>query len=718
MRRESIHPRMTCGLALLAAMIALVATTTPVRADEPPLGQLVADLIGADAHAAAAARQRLPRYGVAAIEAMIPHLSDAKPAAAMAAYRTILGVTNEVSAPGREAERRQATDLLMPLVAPDRPEAVRLTGLRLLERLVPAGYDVAPIAAMLPEPAPVGDRARAALERIGTAEAAAALSTALLKADAAMQVALLNSLATMQDTASLDAIHTLTTASDARVRAAAVRAMAWTGRPAYLRDAWAVVSAADDATRAEATDALLRLVVAMEQHGGNWQIVRQAYVDVLAEGQGVAKDAALAGLGRIGDESCVAPVLDAIQQADPRTRPVGLDALRRMQGVGVTRAIAEAYPKLADDIRVALIPVLGDRAHALVLPILQDAAKSGDATTRWAALAALGSAGQIEAMDVLAAAARGHDAADRATAAEALMTLARSLESRERKAEAGRAFLTAYQVDEDATRRADAMAGLMKCPVADAYPIVMEAAAGANPPPAAVAALEAVAGALAAAKDKDKTLAAVRRLAEIDPTFPTRPGAAAVLQQLGADSGLAAALGIITHWSIVGPFELGEQSEGWKTTFIGEPAVDVSRPIEVGGQTLTWKPVVSRDAAGRIDLRTSLGDRDKGIAYAYTEVTVPADTDAVLRVGSDDSARIWVNGEQVFDQFVGRALAVDQDRVPVRLRAGRNTILMKVWQNALAWEFCARITTPDGKPLAFTGPTGGAADKPKTGKVR
>jgi hypothetical protein len=42
---------------------------------------------------------------------------------------------------------------------------------------------------------------------------------------------------------------------------------------------------------------------------------------------------------------------------------------------------------------------------------------------------------------------------------------------------------------------------------------------------------------------------------------------------------------------------------------------------------------------------------------------------------------------------------IDQDRVPVRLKAGTNAILLKVYQNTQGWEFCVRIITPDGKPL-------------------
>ena len=40
--------------------------------------------------------------------------------------------------------------------------------------------------------------------------------------------------------------------------------------------------------------------------------------------------------------------------------------------------------------------------------------------------------------------------------------------------------------------------------------------------------------------------------------------------------------------------------------------------------------------------------------------------------------------------------------MPVKLKAGTNKILMKVWQRAMGWEFCVRIARPDGSPVSFT----------------
>ena len=50
-----------------------------------------------------------------------------------------------------------------------------------------------------------------------------------------------------------------------QVRAAAARALAWTGEPLHLNCVRAVVAAADPDTRPDAQDALLRLLNRMER---------------------------------------------------------------------------------------------------------------------------------------------------------------------------------------------------------------------------------------------------------------------------------------------------------------------------------------------------------------------------------------------------------------------------------------------------------------------
>lgn len=663
---------------------------------------LIQKLGGDDEKARAEARQLLPRQSVDAVPKLLPLVVQEKEAVWRAAFNVLADFASEVSVAGREADRAAVTASLMTLVAPEQSKEIKLRGLRLLPLVVPAGYDIKPIVVLLDD-RDLRERARAALTEMGTPEARVALREYLKKADADFQCALLNSIEQLKDAGSLEVVEALTKSDNAKVRPAAVRGLSWTGNPSYLKTAKAVVAAADDATRSDAMDAMLRLLNAVEAKGGNWQTAVETYVELLKTGDVITKDAALAGLGRMGDGTCVAPILAAIKDAENPNRANGIAALRTMQGVDVTREIVAAYPSLSPEMQLAILPVLGGKKHPLVMPVLTKAAQSKEAAVRVAALAALGEAGQPGGLDPLLAAAKSSSKEEKAAAGKALLLLADALKAGgEKKKEAGKAYLVALEAAMDAEARRRAMEGIAACPTADAYDAVKAAASDTDLNDPAINALVAVAGAMASAGDKTKAIEAYETAGKMKPSKATQQTILRGLRALGAKVDLPVAPGVVTSWWIVGPFELGEANAGWGKHYVNEPNVDLTGRYMSGKRRLDWKHVVSTDPDGKIDLRATVADSDKCIGYAYTEITVKKPTDAILLLGVDDSEKVYVNGKKVFDQFVPRGLEVDQDKVPVKLQAGANRILLKIWQNSLGWEFCMRITTPDGKPLAFT----------------
>ncbi|MHC4444768.1 MAG: FG-GAP-like repeat-containing protein [Planctomycetota bacterium] len=360
------------------------------RAADPPVDKLIQDLTEGDTRTRALARRLLPRLGAEAVDAVIPLLTNKSKYTTKAAFDILMDIGNQASGPGRKAERKLVTDKYMSLIHPARSEKERIIGLRLLEKLVPPGYDVKPIADMLEEKPMLRNKARTALQRIATKEARLALRNALTRADPEFQCALLNSLSELKDRPSLDTIKNLTESQNAQVRASAARAMAWTGDPDYLKLTKAVIASADEATRFQAKDALLRLTEAMAEKGGNWQMAINSYLDILQTYDGVFKDAALAGLARFGDGTCVDPILSAIKDAHTRTWLVGIDALNRMQGVDVTRQIAKAHPNLPAETRLKLIPALANKDFPDAAGILEGQTKSDRA-----ALQTLSQVGQL-----------------------------------------------------------------------------------------------------------------------------------------------------------------------------------------------------------------------------------------------------------------------------------------------------------------------------------
>lgn len=89
---------------------------------------------------------------------------------------------------------------------------------------------------------------------------------------------------------------------------------------------------------------------------------------------------------------------------------------------------------------------------------------------------------------------------------------------------------------------------------------------------------------------------------------------------------------------------------------------------------------------------------DSRVAYAYTEVSSEAEETRTALFGSDDAAKVWVNGELAHSMWTsGRALTPDEDVFPVKLRKGVNRILVKVDNGAGGWGFTFRL--PDAEEM-------------------
>ncbi len=694
-----------CIGGLLAGVILIAVRTVPLQASTADA--LLADLVGEDEPARALARQLLVREDpLDVVPRLTRLLDDQRLAVRAAAFMTLADIVNELTVPGRESERAQVASQLTAILGSDSSAVLKQRVLRVLAVAVPAGFDVGSIAALLTDPE-LREPARACLVEMGTPEAVEALCRFLPQAETAFQPAILHGLGQLRDARCIETVRPLLSSRDPQVRAAAALSLAWTGDPWLLPEVQAVVAGADEATRREAVDALVRLVRRIEQRGGNWETASAAYRAMLAASDPVLRDAGLAGLGRIGDGSCVPAMLEVVKAAANPTRLVGIAALRDMQGVDVTRAIVEGYSGLEPDLQLAMLPVLAARKHPLAGGILKEAAQSNDPTMRLAGLEGLAVSGLAEGIDPLAAAARSGPEAERQVAVAGLITLAeaiRTAQGAKAGSEAGRAYLLAWEVADPADRelRARAVAGLTACPVPEASGVVRAAASDPGLQDQFPPLVLAVGGALTAADRKTEALELYEMLRAARPSTAVLAELAKAMRAAGAEVDLRGLLGTVTRWWVVGPFELGEANAGWNTPYVGEPDVNLVARYMSGKRRVAWTKVVSDDPDGIIDLRKTVADTDQAIAYAYTEVELPEAAEAVLLVGVDDSQKVWVNGQLVHDQFVARALTVDADRIPVKLRAGTNRILMKVWQNTMGWAFCMRIVDANGRALDFT----------------
>ena len=108
---------------------------------------------------------------------------------------------------------------------------------------------------------------------------------------------------------------------------------------------------------------------------------------------------------------------------------------------------------------------------------------------------------------------------------------------------------------------------------------------------------------------------------------------------------------------------------------------------------------------GIIDLRRMFWPQstDPSVAYLYTEVEIPDGERSVqVRLGSNDGVVLWHNDERVLLSDTERPLALDQDRLVIRLSPGINTFLAKVNNTDHNFAFAMRLLNRDGVPLRLT----------------
>jgi HEAT repeat protein len=159
--------------------------------------------------------------------------------------------------------------------------------------------------------------------------------------------------------------------------------------------------------------------------------------------------------------------------------------------------------------------------------------------------------------------------------------------------------------------------------------------------------------------------------------------------------------GFITVWWLAGPFP-NPDNLAFEKAYFPEMKVDLLKGGKVEDREYDWNRHFSLEDQAVVDLREAVSERGNAAVYAYNEISVDQEKDAVMNIGSDDGIVVWVNGEKVHATPGPRGLTVDQDKVNIHLKEGANTILAKILDQGGHWEFTIRLTTADGEPLDFT----------------
>jgi len=148
-------------------------------------------------------------------------------------------------------------------------------------------------------------------------------------------------------------------------------------------------------------------------------------------------------------------------------------------------------------------------------------------------------------------------------------------------------------------------------------------------------------------------------------------------------------------WLVIGSWDLSQDSSGLAQAIETATAAEGLAEEYLLRDGRRWTKIASGD--GTIDFQVLIGAKEQQVAYAYHQFDYSATDYAasaghvVLKLGSDDGCRVWLNGKEVFAVSGPRGLRPGENSVRVQLKQGVNTLVTRVEQFAAGWGFQAMI---------------------------
>jgi hypothetical protein len=170
-------------------------------------------------------------------------------------------------------------------------------------------------------------------------------------------------------------------------------------------------------------------------------------------------------------------------------------------------------------------------------------------------------------------------------------------------------------------------------------------------------------------------------------------------RNLGPEGESRPTVPVVGPWYVCGPFDNSGQ-RGFDIAYPPEKSVDLKATYDgKGGQKVGWREGKFVDGQPNNLMIFRPEHNVQCVAYLYREFNFPSAADLPISLGSDDTLTVWLNGEKLLAENVYRGVAPDQNQLTLRLKPGKNSLLLKICQGDgdFAFYYAAR-----GVPLAVT----------------
>jgi hypothetical protein len=164
--------------------------------------------------------------------------------------------------------------------------------------------------------------------------------------------------------------------------------------------------------------------------------------------------------------------------------------------------------------------------------------------------------------------------------------------------------------------------------------------------------------------------------------------------------------GAIKQWLILAPIPIAPGQSGPEALETQQIEGEAHLRPKAGEEAVLasgerrWQESAHEDYV--IDFNVVLGDlTQQSVVYAVCYIQSEIELGGLqMLVGSDDEAKVYLNGRLIHKSPVGRGFLVDRDTVPnVALNAGLNVLVFKVVNEFVEWKGSVRFTDAAGHPV-------------------
>ena len=189
---------------------------------------------------------------------------------------------------------------------------------------------------------------------------------------------------------------------------------------------------------------------------------------------------------------------------------------------------------------------------------------------------------------------------------------------------------------------------------------------------------------------------------------------AAALEKLGQKVNITDHFAFLTRYSVIGPFD---NHDGKLLETVYPPETEIRLDAKYDGKLgkVSWQPLATTNDYGIVDIAKQVHPYKGATMYLLAEFHSPQARPIELRLATQNAWKIWLNEKLLFARNeYHRGSVFDQYRLPAQMRAGRNTILLKICQDeekedwAQSYQFQLRVCDSNGsgvrsQPISVSG---------------